>query len=211
LRALSPSLLLVVLLLSSGARAEEPVDAFRPKLVDLTPADRLDVLNRQLDLEVREAKLWYFGWGIAWSTIAVGQAASWVITAKEDRPSYWAWTLSTFVGAAAGWVLRPEVFSIAPELEQVRHDATLSDEQRLLVTERLWVRAHDDEITNRAWWQQLICIGTNVVPFAILGAGWHRWDWLYLGLGVATSELQIFSFPQLLRRFGVEPRVIRAL
>ena len=87
----------------------------------------------------------------------------------------------------------------------------MTEDERLVALERLWVMAHDDEVMNRAWWQQLICVGTNVLPFMVLGLGWQQWDWGYLLLGIVSSELQIFSFPQLLRRFGIESRLLRAL
>ena len=69
-------LMLLALCLGGAARAADvAADELErvPRLRHLTPAARLDVIERQLTLEQTEAATWYFGWSIGWSALAVGQ------------------------------------------------------------------------------------------------------------------------------------------
>ncbi len=207
-------LMLLALCLGGAARAADvAADELErvPRLRHLTPAARLDVIERQLTLEQTEAATWYFGWSIGWSALAVGQLLTYPTYTVRERPSYWAWSIGSLVGAGSSWLFQPVMVSSRSEFQRLRVDPSMTEDERLVALERLWVMAHDDEVMNRAWWQQLICVGTNVLPFMVLGLGWQQWDWGYLLLGIVSSELQIFSFPQLLRRFGIESRLLRAL
>ena len=173
---------ILVFCLSARVQAAEPPAELMPRLI--TPRSRID------------------------STCSI---ASYPTYKPVERPSYWAWSVGALIGAGTTWLIRPEMISSAASFHRLRVDPSLSDEQRVDQLERLWVRVYDDEVLNRAWWQQLICVATNVLPFLVVGLGWQQWDWAYMLLGIASSELQILSFPQLLRRFGVEPRIVRAL
>lgn len=189
-----------VTLTTADAGVPEP----RPKLAPtLSNTQRLAVLDAQLELEFRESAIWYFGWSSLWTAVTVGQFLSWP-TDPAQRPSYWVWGIGSAVGSGLTWLLRPDVLVTRPELKKLREDETLSTDEKLKETERLWVRAHEDERIQRAWWQQLICVVTNLTPFLILGLGWKDWNWPYLALGLVLSEVQAFTFPQLLRRFGLD-------
>lgn len=176
----------------------------RPRLApSLTPERRLEVLDAQLDLAHREASIWYFSWASGWTALAIGQAVQYPSDSRQ-LPAYWIWTSVSVASTALTWLFRPDVLVTRPAVTQLRADASLSIEERLRQTEALWVRAHDDENLQRAWWQQLICVVSNLTPFLIQGLGYREWNWLFLTFGLVTSELQAFSFPQLLHRFGVE-------
>ena len=156
-----------------------------------TDTNRRAYLLTQLETEESDTAVWYWSWGLGWVAATAGQFALWPWTSQGERPALVAWGISSAAGAILTLALRPEALGARARAEAGDADA-------------VWVKVHDDEVFARSIWQHLGALVLNVVPFLVVGLGYHRWDdWPTLVAGLVISEAQIFTFPQLLRRFGV--------
>lgn len=191
------------------APSGEPI---RVANVHVTPAAaRTRWLRERLALEARDTRAWYVTWGVVWSLSTVGQLAMWPFTPKEDLPSLWAWSIATGVGALYNWIMRPAALGALSRLDETLAKPELSEGEKLAAAEAAYVETHDDEVWSRAWWQQIPCVALNATPFLVIGLTQKKWDVAFLVAGLVLSELQLFSFPQLLRRLGVREQVVEAL
>jgi hypothetical protein len=166
--------------------------AATPALPVQDPLVRRDVMVEQLLVEQRDTRVWYFTWGLGWVAATIAQFATWPITAPQDRPSLVAWGISSGLGAIATLALPPTALSVGKRLQAPGADV-----------EKEWVEVHSDEVFNHSVWMHVGGVLLSAIPFFVLGAAYHRWDWPYLVLGLVVSEAQIATFPQLLRVFGV--------
>lgn len=142
------------------------------------PVERLALLDHQLDLAHHDAQAWYFGWSLTSSAIAIAQLVSFP-TEPGLRPPWIVWSASTTLFAALSWILRPAALTTRNEVLQSRHAEGRTVDERLRETERFWLELRHDEAVERAWWQQLICVGSNAIPFLVVGLGWRDWNWSY--------------------------------
>jgi hypothetical protein len=154
------------------------------------PAKRRAVLIEQLLTEQRDTRIWYTTWGLGWATAAIAQFATlpWTSSAS-DRTSTIVWACASGAGALATLLLPP---------------AALDVERRLGGdVEKEWVDVYNDEVLNQSLWMHGAAVLLNVIPFLVLGLAYKRWDVGFFLAGLAISEAQVVTFPQLLRRFGV--------
>jgi hypothetical protein len=159
--------------------------------VRVSDDDRRAYLLQQLATEESDTAVWYWAWGLGWVGTTAFQFASWPWTPVADRPALVAWGISSGLGAILTLALRPEALGARKRAEEGNLD-------------EIWVKVHDDEVFARSIWQQLGVLVLNVAPFLVVGLAYHRWDqWPTMLGGLVLSEAQVFSFPQLLRRFGV--------
>jgi hypothetical protein len=154
--------------------------------------DRRPILLAQLAAEERDTAIWYWAWGIGYAIGTAGQFALWPWTPPSERPSLVTWGIASGVGAVLSLALRPKALGARKRAEEGDADA-------------VWVEVHDDEVFGRSVWQHLGAVLINVIPYLVLGVAYRRWEQELPTLisGILIGEAQIFTFPQLLRRYGV--------
>jgi hypothetical protein len=148
------------------------------------------VLVEQLLTEQRDTRIWYTTWGLGWATSTLVQFATlpWTPSAS-DRTSTLVWACASGAGALVTLLLPPAALDV---------DRRLKGD-----VEKEWVDVYNDEVLNQSLLMHGAAVLLNTIPFLILGLGYKRWDVGYYVAGLALSEAQILTFPQLLRRFGV--------
>jgi hypothetical protein len=152
------------------------------------PVLRREILTQQLLTAQRDTRIWYATWGLFWSATAVEQVASLAWSPRQDRPSIIAYSITTGLGALATLLLPPPALDV---------------ERKLGDPEARWVEVYNDEVFNQSLLMHLAVVIFNVAPFLICGVAFKHWDGLNLIGGLVLSEAQVFTHPQLLRRFGV--------
>ncbi len=160
--------------------------------------ERLEFLAAQLDAQAQEHQRWALGWGLSYTTLAIGQVSIIPLFDEEFDVDWWWGAVTAALGVPLVAAASADYVVEGPRFAQ--RAASPGDDTCKLIAEgeRLLFDGATAQHHNSRWYLHVINVVVNLGLAAILVFGHERPWWIGLlnfGLGAPLGELTLFSTP----------------